>query len=149
MQKHLITEEELNLNRELKDRGVQVGDKVDETELIYRPIDNPVVGSKAETILATSNPSHYENNKLNVMDGKQVIRTFSGEIDGQNWKKYAESYADANGYELTAFHTGQQIRLQPEEAEKKRKIRRATKATTKKVTKKVTPKRHVQTRVRS
>jgi hypothetical protein len=37
------------------------------------------------------------------VDGQEVIRTFSGEVDGQNWKKYAEMYAEANGYELAPY----------------------------------------------
>ena len=99
--KHQITEEELSLNPQLE---VKAGDKVDEKDLIYRSIpNNPIIGSKVEAVIARANPSHFENNKINVVDGEKVIRTYSGETDGLNWKKYAEVYADANGYELAPY----------------------------------------------
>src|SRR5687767_4200615 len=105
--KHKITEAELQLNPQLREQEVEVGDIVDERDLFFRPIPNyPPVGSKVERILSQSNPSHFENNKINVVTGKdwrEVVRTFSGETDGQNWKKYAELYAEANGFELAPY----------------------------------------------
>jgi hypothetical protein len=102
--KHQITEAELELNPLLQALKIKPGEKVDEQNLIYRPIPNdPTIGAKAEHVIASSNPSHFENNKINLMDGKKLIRTYSGEVDGLNWKKYAELYADANGYELAPY----------------------------------------------
>ncbi len=99
--KHQISELEKTQNPQLE---AEVGDKVDEKDIIYPIIPNdPTVGSKAETVIAKANPSHYENNKINVVDGDKVIRTYSGVTDGQNWKKYAELYAKNNEYELAPY----------------------------------------------
>lgn len=99
--KHQISELEKTQNPQLE---AEVGDKVDLKDIIYPVIpNNPTIGAKAEQIIARSNPSHYENNKINVMAGNKVVRTYSGETDGQNWKKYAELYAEANGYELAPY----------------------------------------------
>lgn len=99
--KHQVTELELTQNPQLE---AKVGDSVDQKDIIYPVIPNDsTIGAKAEAVIAKANPSHYENNKINVMDGDKLIRTYSGETDGQNWKKYAELYAEANGYELAPY----------------------------------------------
>lgn len=107
--KHQITEAEWNINPQFQEQDIKVGDRIDEKDLLFLPIPNdPIIGSKAERVIAQANPSHFENNRINVVKDKserEVVRTYSGETDGQNWKKYAELYAKANGYELAPYRS--------------------------------------------
>ena len=111
MNKHTLTKEDLELNPALPE-GSKVGDVVDASEIVNRavPTDSQV-GAEAEKTVnppgepVTAQPMVWDNNKINVMDGSDVVRTFSGSVDGQNWKKLAEMYADANGYTLAPYRS--------------------------------------------
>jgi hypothetical protein len=104
--KHQLSELEVTQNPQLE---AEAGESVDEKDVIYPIIPNdPTIGSRVETIIARANPSHYENNKINVVEWVtpkhyEVIRTYSGETDGLNWKKYADLYAAKNGYTLAPY----------------------------------------------
>lgn len=98
--KHTLTEAEIELNPQLE---AEVGDQVDQTDILYPVIPTDFVGGQADNILRHANSPHYANNRINVMDGKTLIKTYSGDRDGTNWKKHAELYAELNGYTLEAY----------------------------------------------
>ncbi len=98
--KHLLTETEKSQNPHLE---AETGEQVDEKDILYPVIPVDFVGGKADNILRHANSPHYANNRIDVMDGEKLIKTYSGYKDGTNWKKYAEIYAKINGYDLAAY----------------------------------------------
>jgi hypothetical protein len=97
----MLTEADIELNPQLE---AHVGDQVDQTDILYPVIPVDFVGGKADNILRHANSPHYANNRINVMDGETLIKTYSGDRDGTNWKKHAELYAKINGYTLEAYN---------------------------------------------
>jgi hypothetical protein len=99
--KHMLTEADIELNPQLE---AQVGDQVEQEDILYPVIPTNFVGGKADNILRHANSPHYANNRINVMDRETLIKTYSGDRDGTNWKKHAELYAELNGYTLEAYN---------------------------------------------
>lgn len=97
----MLTEADIELNPQLE---AKVGDKVDQRDVLYPVIPADFVGGEADNILRHANSPHYANNRINVMDGDTLIKTYSGDRDGTNWKKHAELYAQINGYTLEAYN---------------------------------------------
>ena len=99
--KHMLTEADIELNPQLE---AEVGDQVEQEDILYPVIPSNYAGGKADNILRHANSPHYANNRINVMDGETLIKTYSGDRDGTNWKKHAELYAELNGYTLEAYN---------------------------------------------
>ena len=97
----MLTEADIELNPQLE---AKPGDQVDPTDILYPVIPVDFVGGEADNILRHANSPHYANNRINVMDGETLIKTYSGDRDGTNWKKHAEVYAKINGYTLEAYN---------------------------------------------
>lgn len=99
--KHILTEAEKELNPQLE---TEAGDQIDPLDLFYPVIPTDFVGGEADNILRHANSPHYANNRINVVDGDKLIKTYSGDKDGTNWKKHAELYAELNGFTLEAYN---------------------------------------------
>lgn len=134
----MLTEAEIELNPQLE---AQVGDEVDQTDILYPVIPVDFVGGKADNILRHANSPHYANNRINVMDGETLIKTYSGDRDGTNWKKHAELYAELNGYTLEAFNPKLDAvdldRQEIDDSKPKKTKKASAKKTGKKTTKKI------------
>ncbi len=75
------------------------------------------------------------------MDGETLIKTYSGDRDGTNWKKHAELYAEQNGYTLEAYNPKLDVvdletQVIDDSKPKKEKATKTVKKTVKKSTKK-------------
>ncbi len=135
--KHMLTEAEIELNPQLE---AKVGDQVDQEDILYPVIPVDFVGGKADNILRHANSPHYANNRINVMDGDRLIKTYSGDHDGTNWKKHAELYAELNGYTLEAYNPKLDVvdldRQEIEDSKPKKAKKSAAKKSVKKIKRK-------------
>lgn len=99
------------------------------------PVIEPNLMHKAEDVVNPKGvandeqPSIYENNKIDVYDGKRFVRTYDGAVHGTNFKKLAEDFAMKNNYQLVQHRNGRDGNLQEARAESEQVMRDANEIT--------------------